>query len=195
MNSSHRHRRPIRRRTLFRRRGWGALGAVLAATLVVGVAVAVPLHFPHLPQTPPGIRAPAQFLVHWQQVASESGTVPTPAPFTWSGTVGAPSRLPRFSGTDAINAGTAGHVALVWVFNETVGVATSAEMELTFHIVYTVGAVTTSVAITSFIETQRRAPAGPLTFTVVWDSGHTTGVTFVSQLEVTQACLAVGTCP
>jgi len=195
MNSSLRLSRTIRRGTLFRRRGWLSLVGLALISLTLGATVAVPLQVTRLTETLVGVRAPALFLVHWQQVGSEAGAVPTPAPGTWSSVVGTPSRLPRFSGNFAINRAVSGDVGLLWVFNETVGIATATELEISFHLQYTVGAVSTSVAITSYIETQRRALAGPLAFTVYWDSGHTTGVTFVNQLEVAQACPTVGVCP
>jgi len=195
MNSSGGLRRPTRPRSRFARPGWVALGAILAASFTLGAVVALPLQVTHLTETFVGIRAPAEFLVHWQQVGSEAGTIPAPAPGVWSVTVGTPTRLTRISETFALNAATSGHVGLVWVFNETVGIAASTELEVSFHIEYTVGAVISSVAITSYIETQRRALGGPLTFTVYWDSGYTAGVTFVNQLEVALACTAVGTCP
>ncbi|MCI4342609.1 MAG: hypothetical protein L3J92_00625 [Thermoplasmata archaeon] len=195
MNASLGLRRTTRRRSLFRRRGWAALVALALISLTLGAAVALPLQVTHLTETLVGIRAPAQFLVHWQQVGSEAGTVPAPTPGVWSVGVGTPSRLPRFSGDFAINTVVSGDVALLWVFNETVGIATGTELEVSFHIQYSVGAVTTSVAITSYIETQRRALVGPLAFTVYWDSGYTAGVSFVNQLEVAQACTAVGVCP
>jgi hypothetical protein len=109
--------------------------------------------------------------------------------------MGAPTRLSRFATSDRIDPAGIGHSALVWVFNETVGVATSTELEITFHIQYLVGVVPTTVSISVFVETQRRALAGPVTFTVYWDAGQTGGVTFANQLAVVQACAAVGTCP
>ncbi len=109
--------------------------------------------------------------------------------------MGAPSRLPHSSGTYRIDPATPGHLALVWVFSETAGLTTSTEIEISFTIQYLVGVVSTTASLTVYIESQRITPTGPYTFTVYWDSGHTTGVTFVQQLEVAQLCSAVGTCP
>jgi hypothetical protein len=74
-------------------------------------------------------------------------------------------------------------------------VTTSVEIEMYFHIVYEHAATTYTSSITVYIETQRTALIAPLTFTVYWDSGYATGVTFVNQLEFAQACSAIGTCP
>jgi hypothetical protein len=171
-----------------------ALVAVLGALLAFGGAYALPLQVTHQTETFLGVQAPTQFLTHWQQVGSVPGTVPLPAPGVWSGNVATPSRLTRGSGAFAINPSTSGDLALVWYFNETPGITPQTEIELTFHIQYTVGTVTSLISITSYIESQRRALAGSLAFTIYWDSGALTGVTFDSQLEVAQACLAIGTC-
>jgi hypothetical protein len=188
-------RGPSRPRSIFHRRRWIALGALVAAFLTIGGIDGVALHVTHSTETLVGLQAPTQFLGHWQQVGSESGTTPAVLPRLWSGTVATPTRLPRFSATDRIDATTAGNLALVWVFNETVGISAGMEIEIAFHLQYLVGATLTTASITVYIETQRAALAGPLTFTVYWDSGYATGVTFVDQLEVAQSCSAVGTCP
>jgi hypothetical protein len=172
-----------------------ALVALLGTVLALGSVGAVPLQVTHLSETLVGLESPAVFLTHWQQVGSMAGTTPAFRPGLWSTTVTAPTRLPRASVSYLINAGTSGDLALVWIFNETTGIAATSEIEITFHIQYNVGAVATSTTITSYVETQRRALTGGLEFTVYWDSGHTTGITFVNQLEVAQACSAVGTCP
>jgi hypothetical protein len=172
-----------------------ALAAIAAVLLCVGLGGAVSLRLTPSAELDSGVQAPTQFLTHWQQVGSESGLTPAPVPRLWSGTVGAPTRLPRVSSADRIDAATTGHLALMWVFNETVGVARSTELEITFHIRYLAGAVPTTATVTRFVETQAAALAGPLTFTVYWDSGRVAGVTFVNQLEFVQVCAAVGTCP
>jgi len=172
-----------------------AFGAFVAAFLALASVGAVSFQIPRSTETFAGIQAPAQFLNHWQQVGSESAVIPATFLRLWSGAVAAPSRLAHFSGMDRINAVTAGDMALVWVFNETAGFATSTEIEINFHIQYLAGVTFTTTSITVYIESQRAAPTGPFTYTVYWDSGHATGVTFVRQLEVAQVCSLVGTCP
>jgi hypothetical protein len=167
----------------------------MVGLLAVGGVGGVALKITHSTETLAGIQAPADFLAHWQQVGSEAGTTPAPTPRLWSTTVGAPTRLNRFALTDRIDAATVGDLALVWVFNETVGIATATEIEIHFQIQYLLGTTANTASITVYVETQRGALAGPLSFTVYWDSGHATGVTFVDQLEVTQSCSAIGTCP
>jgi hypothetical protein len=188
-------RGPILPGSPVRRRRWLAVAVLLVAVLAIGEVGGVALQITHSTETLAGVEVPAQYLAHWQQVGSESGVTPAPVPRLWSGAVGAPTRLSRFATSDRIDAAVAGHLALVWVFNETVGIAAATEIEINFHVQYLVGVTTTLATITVYIETQRAALAAPLTFTVYWDSGHATGVTFVDQLEVAQVCSAVGTCP
>jgi hypothetical protein len=178
-----------------RRRRGVVLVVLASALLIVGVGGAISFRITPSAEIVSGVQVPTQFLTHWQQVGSASGITPAPVPRLWSGTVGAPSRLPRVSSFERIDPATRGHLALVWVFNETVGVAASSELEITFHVQYLVGALSSAAAISVFVETQAAALAGPLTFSVFWDSGHAAGVTFVNQLEVVQVCSAVGTCP
>jgi hypothetical protein len=182
------------RSTLPRRR-WVALGLVVSACLIVGGAGAISFQVMRSAETLAGIQAPAQFLGHWQQVGSETGVTPGPIPRLWSGAVGAPSRLPHGSARDRIDPATPGDLALVWLFNETAGLPTGTEIEISFTIQYLVGVTSTTASLTVYIESQRFAPTGPYTFTVYWDSGHPTGVTFLQQLEVAQLCSAVGRCP
>ncbi|MCI4372463.1 MAG: hypothetical protein L3K02_02290 [Thermoplasmata archaeon] len=188
-------RGPSRRRSILRRPTGFVIGALVTAFLAMGGVGGVAFQVTHLNESLTGIQAPTQFLTHWQQVGSESGQIPPFLPRAWSGAVGFPSRLPRLSGAERINPVTVGDQALVWVFNESVGMATSTEIEITFNIHYLVGVTATAASITVYIETQRAAPRATQTFTVYWDSGHAAGVTYVDQIEVAQACVAVGTCP
>jgi hypothetical protein len=188
-------RGPTRTRSTPHRRRWIAVGALVVAALAFGGAAGLHLQVTHSTETVAGLQAPARFLNHWQQVGSETGVVGAPVPRLWSGVVGAPTRLSRFPTTYRIDAATSGDLALLWVFNETVGIPTSTEIEIEFQIHYLVGVTATVASIKVFVETQRGALAGTLSFTVDWDSGHAAGVTFVDQLQVTQACVAVGTCP
>ncbi len=188
-------RGPSRPGSTFLRRRWVAVAAFVTAFLAIGGVAGLTFHVTHSTETFAGIQAPTQFLGHWQQVGSESGVSPAPVPRLWSGTVGTPTRLSRFSSAYSIDTATAGNLALAWVFNETTGITTSTEIEIHFQIQYLVGVTAHSASITSYIETQHGALAGTLTFTVYWDAGQVTGVTFVDQLQVTQSCIAVGTCP
>ncbi|MCI4366051.1 MAG: hypothetical protein L3K10_08385 [Thermoplasmata archaeon] len=171
------------------------MAALLCAFLTLGLTGAVSFQVTRSGETLAGEQAPTQFLTHWQQVGSLSGVIPNRVPPPWSGVVGFPSRLPRASATERINGVTPGHIALLWVFNETPGIAASLEIEVTFHVHYLVGVVANTATITVYLETQRRGLFLPLTFTAYWDTGQAAGVTFVSQLEVAQACAAIGVCP
>ncbi len=162
---------------------------------LTGVGLGAHFQVIHSTETLAGLQAPTDFLPQWQQVGSLAGTSPAGVVRLWSGTATAPTRLPVLSSTTRINTLTAGDQALVWVFNETVGIALSTEIELRFVLQYHFGTATTSVTATAYIETQRRALGAPLSFTVYWDSGQATGVTWVNQLEVSLVCPAVGTCP
>lgn len=171
------------------------MGAILAALLELGSVGGMALQISNSTETWVGVQAPAQFLTHWQQVGSETGVIPTLVPVLWSGVAGSPSRLPRTSGTARIDTVTAGDVAMVWVFHETAGIVPSTEIEISFQVQYQVGSASASRSTTVYIETQARAPAGTVTYTIYWDTGQRNGVTFVNQLEVAQACVAIGSCP
>jgi hypothetical protein len=171
------------------------LSTFAAAFLALGGVAGLGFQVTHSTETLAGAQAPTNFLVHWQQVASESGHTPAGRLRAWSGVAGAPTRLPLGPTPFRIDRAVAGHPALVWVFNETVGIATSAEIEINFGIHYMIGLVSHFASITVYIETQRTAPAGTISFIVYWDSGRAAGVSFVDQREVAQVCPAVGTCP
>jgi len=169
-----------------------ALVGVVAAALVVG---AVSFHITRSTETAGGVSSSTQFLVHWQQTGSESGTVPGRLPLQLSGTVAGPTVLPRANSRFLLNPGTRGHEAMEWLLSETVGMSVSTEMELTFVVHYTVGTTATTFSGTFYVETQPIAITVTETYTVFFDTGHATGVTFDSQLQISQACAAVGTCP
>jgi hypothetical protein len=133
--------------------------------------------------------------VHWQLEGSAPGTTPVPVPRAWSTNVAAPSRLGRVASAHMLNAGVAGHAAVVWNFNETAGIALSTELELYFALEYDVGTVAHSFTTTVYVETQARAPTVTLVFTEYWDSGGATPVVVLSAFEVSQVCPAIGACP
>jgi hypothetical protein len=188
-------RGPVRRGTIHPRRLAFALAVSLAALVALATVGAVPFRITHSTETETGVQGPTEFLTHWGQVGSEAGTTPAPLPRLWSSTLAAPTRLPRAATSFRIDTATAGDIALVWIFNETVGIAASTELEVHFIIHYLVGTTATVATITSYIETQRLALAAPISFKVYWDSGHATGVTYESQFEVALSCPALGTCP
>jgi len=168
---------------------------VSALVIASGLIAAVSFRVASSGEEVVGEVGPTQYLAHWQFVGSATGTTPVPTPRVWSARVAAPTRLGRVSANALIDAGLPGHVAALWTFNETVGIAASTELELAFSIHYLVGAVAHSVAITVYVETNARALAATATFSVYWDSGGAAAITYVSQLVVTQVCSAVGTCP
>jgi hypothetical protein len=168
------------------------LGGILLASALIG---AVSFQMTLSSETVSGLQNTAQFLTHFQQVGATFTATPLPVPAVVSAAPAAPTRLPGASAGLMVNAGVAGHEAASWVFHETVGVALNTEIELRFQVGYTVGAATGNFSVAEYVETQAAAPAATLTFTLYWDSGQTTGVTILSQLELSQVCTAVGTCP
>ncbi|HTS32455.1 MAG TPA: hypothetical protein VMI55_00745 [Thermoplasmata archaeon] len=163
--------------------------------VVGGLVLAASFQIRSSPEELGAVVSPTDFLTHWQFVGSAAATTPLPTPRLWSANPATPTRLGFASASALIDAGTAGHVATVWTFNETVGIAASTEIELAFTVHYTVGGVAHSVAVTVYIETSPRALRGTLTFSAYWDSGGTAAVTFGSQFVLSQVCSAVGSCP
>jgi len=171
------------------------LALAIALWALVAAGTAVSLEFTHSGETAAGSTNAGEFLTHFQQTGSAATTTPAPLPAVLSASAAAPTVLGGASTRYLVNAGVAGDQASDWTFTETVGIALNLEIELRFQVTYAVGAVTTTFAATAYVESQAAAPGATLTFTVYWDSGHATGVVLQSELEVSQACPAVGTCP
>jgi hypothetical protein len=131
----------------------------------------------------------------WVMVSVLPATTPVPAPRQLSHTVTAPTRLSRFARSYLLDPGTAGNFALEWTFNETNPATANQEWEVAFYAGYTSGGVPHAFSTSVYFETQAASPAATLLFTLVWDSGATTGIVISSELEVAQPCSAVGTCP
>ena len=146
-------------------------------------------------ETANGVRTSTEFLTHWQQTGSQSGNVPFVVPAGLSTIAAAPTRLGAGSTRYMANAGVAGDIAVVWVFSETVGMAVNTEIELGFVAHYLVGTTATSVSTTLYVETQAAAIGATNAYTIYYDTGQTTGVTYETQFEISQVCSAVGTCP
>jgi hypothetical protein len=182
-------------RPRLRRYHWAVLGGVVCGLVVFASAEAVSFHVTRSTETLAGVQTPAQFLSHWQLVGSSSGVTPRPVPPLVSANPAAPTRLPVGTMVYELNAGRTGDLALVWQFNETVGISPATEIELSFHIQYLAGTASSSAALTVYVETQPGAIGATVGFTVYWDSGSPRAVTFTNQLEVAQVCSAVGACP
>lgn len=177
--------RPSKRTTIL-------LGAILLLSAVVGAAS---FQITLSGETASGVQNTAEFLTHFQQVSATFTATPLPVPAVVSAAAATPTQLPGASGGLMVNAGVAGHEAASWVFHETVGVALNTEIELEFKVGYMVGTTPGNFSATEYVETQATAPVATLTFTFYWDSGQTTGLTILSQLELSQVCAAVGSCP
>ncbi len=189
-----RARGPTRPRPRRSRRRLLVLGLV-ALLAGVGLILGVPFRVGSSPEELGAVVSPTEFLTHWQFVGSAAGTTPLAAPRVWSASAATPTRLGRVSASALIDAGVGGDAAVVWTFNETVGMAVSTELELAFTVHYTVGGTAHTAADTVYVETSALALTGTVTFSVYWDSGGTAAVTFGSQFVLSQACAAVGTCP
>jgi hypothetical protein len=176
------------------RRSFAAGGGTIAVLVVTGL-VAGSLVVSGNTGTGGGVQSPASFLAHFQETGVLAATTPAPVPVVLSAVLAAPSRLPAAGGAYLADAGVAGHLAIEWTFSETVGIAISQELEVSLNLEYDVGAVTHTSSLTVYAETQAVAIGGTLTFDLYWDAGAATGITFVSQAEIVQACAAVGTCP
>ncbi len=137
------------------------------------------------------------WLAFWDQIgALEHVTTPATPPALVSTTDGSPTVLPGASTSYMIDAGTAGHAALEWVFNETkiTPFPTNNEVMVTFTI--STGAGPTITTIVAFVETQGTPPpiAG-LQFTFYWDSGSAGAISLNFEEQVSQFCSGgAGTC-
>jgi hypothetical protein len=172
---------------------WTVL-SVVAAIAIGGVGVgAFALHANS--GSASGVQNPAAALTHFQETGVLASATPTPVPVVLSLVGTLPTRLPGVATTFLLNTGVGGHQAVEWTFSESVGILTSQEIELRFSIQYDVGALAQTATVTAFVETQLGALVGALVFTLYWDSGATTGDTFVSESEIAEACTAIGTCP
>lgn len=167
------------------------VGVLALSAVVAGAAFQVT----HSSETASGTQNAADFLTHFPTVGTAFTATPLPVPALLSSTAGAPTLLPAAAASWMLNTGVAGHEAWDWGFSETVGIATSTEIELRFQVTYEVGATTLSYSATAYVETQAAAIGANLAFTVYWDGGATTGVTVLSQLEISQVCGSVGACP
>jgi hypothetical protein len=179
-------------------RRWApTLGEAVAIAVIVGSALvaAASLRFIASPETASGEGNMGQFLAYWEQVGTAAASTPNPLPPVLSAAMAAPTVLPGASAALLVDTGVHRDVALTWTFQETVGAAPNTELELNFQVQYLLVGVPTVFSTTVYLETQAAAIGAPLTFTIYWDSGVASGVTFQSQLELSQACSAVGTCP
>jgi hypothetical protein len=165
---------------------------VIAASVVAG---AVSFRLTASAETAGGVETPTQFLTHWQQTASEAGTFPGFTPARLSANVLAPTRLPAGSARYSVNAGVRGDVAVLWVLTESTGMAVNTEIELSFVVHYLVGTTASAFTTTLYVETQATAIGANNIYTLYFDTGAATGISYQSQLEISQICLAVGTCP
>jgi hypothetical protein len=175
-------------------RPWGWVGIALIVLLAVGMVSAVFV----ITTSTGAIRGQSNgstYLTHWQQTAVSSAATPNPLPAAVSLTVATPTRLAGVSASLRLDPADAAHQAVEWTFTESVGVPVNQEIEVAFAIEYTAGAVSHSVAVTAFLESQAAAIGGALTFNIYWDAGAAAGITFESESEISQACTAIGSCP
>jgi hypothetical protein len=176
-----------------RSRAW-TLGLTVAALAIAGGAVgSFAIH--GTTSTSGGIENAAAWLAHWQETGVIAATTPAPVPPLLSALPTTPSRLAVAGASYLVDAGVAGDLAIEWRFAESVGILANQEIDLAFTIQYEVGIVAHTATVTVFVETQATAPVGTLAFTLYWDAGAATGITFSSETEIAQSCPSVGTCP
>jgi hypothetical protein len=142
-----------------------------------------------------GSQHPGVWLPYWEQFgAVDNLTIPAAPPALISTTDATPTVLPSANTAYRLDAATAGHTALVWVFNETDnGFNANRELMLTFTISTGAGPAITS--ITAYIETQAAGPGSAWKFTFYWDSGSAGAIALNSEEEVSELCSGgAGTC-
>jgi hypothetical protein len=175
-------------------RSAGLLAVAIGLVLCAGV-VAASLSIQENSGGAGGVQNPTGFLTQFQETGVLAAATPNPLPVQLSAIFGAPTVLAAASSAYLTDAGTAGDAAVAWTFSETVGIATHLEIEVELSVEYLVGAVTHTTASTVFVESQATAIGATLTFTLYWDAGAPTGITFVSESQIGQECSAVGVCP
>ncbi len=178
------------------RRSWTA-GQLAAVALVLTSAVvgAVSFRVTQSTEHAGGLESSTQFLQYWAETGSEAGTVPARLPAQLSTTVATPTRLPAGSRAFLVNAGARTDQAMVWVFTESAGMPVNTEVELQFVLHFSYGTAATSLSETVYLETRAVAIVGTNVYTLYVDAGHVTGVTFTTQIEISQECAGVGSCP
>ncbi len=136
----------------------------------------------------------AWLLIWYQLGALEHVTTPSTPPGLVSTTESSPTVLPGADASYMLNAGTAGHSALDWVFNESIGVADkNLELMVTFTI--STGAGPTITTIVAYVQTQSTPQPMANHFTFYWDSGSVSAISLNFEEEVSQGCSGgAGTC-
>lgn len=185
--------------TVGHRSAWPAgaswlLGAAIAIVAVVGVVSAAYVVQSNAGSAS-GVESGSAYLSHWQQTAVISSTTPTRIPAALSATVGAPTRLAAAGSSYALDAATAGHLAVEWVFTEATGIAPNLELEISYSVEYAAGGTTHTASGTVYVETQATAPGANIVFDIYWDGGAAAGLTFGAETEISQVCASVGSCP
>jgi len=142
-----------------------------------------------------GEQNPATGLADFTETGVSSSATPLALPAVLSALPATPTRLAAAGTSYLLNPGTGGDEAAEWTFSERVGILANQELEISFSVEYSLGAVTHTTAFTAYLETQATAPRASVTFTIFWDAGTTTGVTLLSEAEIAQTCSGVGTCP
>lgn len=130
---------------------------------------------------------------YWTWQSSALVTIPAAVPGAASANPATPTILPAGAAGYTINAATAGHPAVRWVFRETTATPASTELELRF----VVGLTNTAAHITVYVETQAAPPGAAHNYRFYWDAGTfaPTAITIETMEATVLACAAVGNCP
>jgi hypothetical protein len=161
-----------------------ALGGVLAAPTTISQGTA---------EQGVGAYVGDQSLAYWTWQSTVLATIPAAVPGGASVNPAAPSILPVGARSYTINAATAGHPAVRWIFQETTAAPMSTELELRF----VVGLTNPAAHITVYVETQAAPPGAAHNYRFYWDAGAfaPTAITIETMEATVLACTAVGNCP
>jgi hypothetical protein len=173
--------------------GWLVIG-IVAALLVTGLAVGSFVIRGNSGGAG-GEQNPASPLPDFPETGVAASTTTAPLPVVLSILPATPTRLAAAATSYLLDAGTVGDQAVAWTFSEAVGIPANQELEVAFSVQYDVAAVAHSAQVKVYVETQATLPRVAVAFTLYWDAGAATGITFVSEAEIAEACSAVGTCP
>jgi hypothetical protein len=176
------------------RRRWWLLSGLVVALFAIGT-VSAAFVIQNSTGAAGGVQNGSAFLAHWQQTGVVSSATPVPVPAALSTVAATPTRLPNGAIPYRMDAAARGDPAVEWIFSETTGIAVNQEIEIDFDVEFTLGGATHTATGSVYLESQAAAIGAALTFDLYWDSGAATGITFVSESQISQACAAVGTCP
>ena len=170
---------------------WGAL-ALATVVFCLGFALATITIASGPSESGGGNNAARGTITFWSQSSVDPSVIPATVGGSASTVVNPATVLTAANQNYTINAATAGDPAVQWNFTEALGATLNTELQLVFVIVH--GTVPVTSVVTIYLQTQAAAPTGPYTITLYFDAG-VGALALQSELEVTNQCTALHSCP